>query len=122
MKLRLNSLSNFPGGIRGRVNPATGAGYALWLYPATRELRLYQATAWNIDSPGLTQLGVAAGIPVDTVNFHTLRLTFRGPAIEVYYDGVLVISTSNSAYSTGTIALDVVNQPIDFDDVLVTTP
>ena len=31
--IKLANLSNWPGGLRGRVNPATGAGYAVWLYP-----------------------------------------------------------------------------------------
>jgi hypothetical protein len=91
------------------------------MYPATGQLRLYRDTAWNIDTAGLTQLGVASGIVFDTVNFHTLRLTFRGSVIEVYYDQTLVISVTDTAYTSGVIALDVVNQPIDFDDIVVST-
>src|SRR6185437_4146228 len=33
--IKLSSLSNWPGGIRSRVDPSTGAGYAVWLYPAS---------------------------------------------------------------------------------------
>jgi hypothetical protein len=117
--VRLSSLSNYPGGIRGRVNLATGAGYAVWLYPGSGEIRLFRATGWSIDSPGLTQLGVVGGINFDTVNFHLVRLTFRGALIEVYYNGVLVMSTTDTAYSSGVIALDVSNRPIEFDNVIV---
>ena len=91
------------------------------MYPATGEIRLFRAPAWNIDSAGLTQLGVAGGITFDTTNFHTLRMTFRGSVIEVYYDQTLVISATDSTYASGVIALDVVNQPIDFDDIVVST-
>src|SRR3989441_9307244 len=42
-KIRLATLNNYPGGIRGRVDPGTGAGYAVWVYPATGEIRLLSA-------------------------------------------------------------------------------
>jgi hypothetical protein len=38
----------------------------------------------------------------------------------VYYDGILVIRATDAAYTGGVIALDVSNQPIEFDDVVVT--
>src|SRR2546425_8597381 len=119
-KIRLATLSNYPGGIRGRVDPGTGAGYAVWVFPGTGEIRLVRATAWHIDSPGLTVLGVASGIRFETGTFHTLRVTFTGRAIGVYFDGILVISATDLTYGSGVIALDVSNQPIEFDDVVVT--
>src|SRR2546425_7493314 len=119
-KIRLTTLNNYPGGIRGRVNPGTGAGYAVWVYPATGEIRLVRATAWSIDSPELTVLGVATGVPFDVGAFHTLRTTFTGTAISVYYDGILALRATDTVYRSGVIALDVSNQPIEFDDVVVT--
>src|SRR5438093_1562020 len=119
-KIRLATLNNYPGGIRGRVNPGTGAGYAVWVYPATGEIRLVRATAWSIDSPELTVLGVATGVPFDVGAFHTLRTTFTGTAISVYYDGILALRATDTVYRSGVIALDVSNQPIEFDDVVVT--
>src|SRR5712691_5901819 len=119
VKIRLATLDNYPGGIRGRVDPGTGAGYAVWVYPATGEIRLVRVTAWYIDSPGLTVLGVARDIPLDTGTFHTLRVTFTGSVIGVYYDGILMIRVNDTAYRSGVIALDVSNQPIAFDDVVV---
>jgi len=120
VKFRLSTLNDYPGGIRGRVDPATGAGYAVWVYPATGEMRLLRASGWNIDSPGLAVLGVATGIAFDTATFHALRMTFWGSVVDVYYDGLLVIRVSDPAYRTGVIALDVSSQPIAFDDVVVT--
>jgi hypothetical protein len=117
---RLASLNNYPGGIRGRVNPATGASYAVWLYPASGQIALYRATGWNIDSPGLTHLASASGIAFDAVNFHRLRLTFQGSSIQVHYDGALAISVTDATLAAGGVAFDVSNQPISFDDVLVT--
>ena len=119
VKVRLSTLSNFPGGIRGRVNPATGAGYAVWLYPASGEIKLFRATGWDIDSAGLTELGTVGSIPFDTTNFHTVWLSFTGTTIDVYYDGVLKISATDATYGNGAVALDVSNQAVAFDDVSV---
>ncbi len=118
-KVRLSTLVGLPGGLRGRVDPATGAGYAVWLYPATGEIKLWRTTGWAIDSPGLTLLGSASGIVFDTIGFHMLKLVFNGSLIEVWYDGVLRISAQDSTYAAGVVALDVSDQVVDFDDVLV---
>jgi hypothetical protein len=115
----LTTLNNYPGGLRGRVNPATGAGYVVWLYPASGEMRLWRTTAWNINSPGLTPLNAASGIAFDTTTFHRVRMSFIGTTIEVYYDGVLVMSATDTTHGQGVIALDVENQPIAFDNVVV---
>ena len=102
------------------MNPVTGAGYVVWLQPADGQIRLYRVTGWNIDSPGLTQIGSAGGVVFDTVDFHDLVLSFSGDAIEVYYDDQLLISAVDTTYGSGAVALDVSNQPIEFDDVQVT--
>jgi hypothetical protein len=122
-KFRLATPSSYPGGLRGRLNPATGAAYAVWLYPDMGQIRLVRAVAWHIDTPGLTVLQIAYGISFDTAAFHALRVTFTGPTIRVYYDDMLVIvaiDTDPGAYRQGVVALDVSNQPIAFDDVVVT--
>jgi hypothetical protein len=118
--VRLASLSNYPGGIRGRVNPTTGAGYAVWLYPATGQLALFRATGWNIDSPGLVQLARVSGIPYVPGAFHRLALRFEGSQIEVAFDDAPVLTATDATYTSGVIALDVSNQPVTFDEVLVT--
>src|SRR5581483_3861368 len=74
-----------------------------------------------IDSSGLVLLG-QAGVNTITPNvFHTLQMAFSGSQITVSYDGAAIIQASDSASSSGAIALDVSNQHIQFDDVLVTT-
>ena len=38
--VRLQTASNYPGGLRGRVNLTSGAGYAAWLYPSDGVIKL----------------------------------------------------------------------------------
>ena len=115
--VKLTSLANYPGGIRGRVNTTTGASYAAWIYPAQGLIRLYRVDQWNIDTSNAL-LGVSAALPMDT-NTHNLRLKFKGTAIQVYYDNALVISATDATYTQGAVALDVSSQPISFDNVTV---
>lgn len=116
-KVRVPALQDYPGGLRGRVNPSTGACYALWLYPGSGFLRLFRVTGWNIDSAGLTTLAARA-MTFDT-NYHTVDLTFAGSTIQVSWDGVVVMNASDSTYGSGAVALDVSNQQIQFEDALV---
>ncbi len=121
VKFRLSTLSDYPGGIRGRVNPDTGAAYAVWLYPGSGKIVLWKTTGWNIDSAGVSQLGVASGITFDTTQFHLLSMSFEGDQITVSYDGAPIITATDASYANGLIALDVSNQAIDFDDIVVNT-
>ena len=117
---KLASLSNYPGGIRGRVNSSTGASYIAWLYPAQGVVRLFKNTTWSIDTGNLVQLGVGSAA-FDTTNFHNLQLAFSGSQIQVLYDGKVVITATDTANTSGMVALDVYNQPISFTNVLVTS-
>lgn len=117
--VKLATLNDYPGGIRGRLNPATGAGYIAWLYPAESLIRLYRNTAWDINT-GLTFLGQGA-VSFDTTNFHNLQLTFVGTQVSVIYDGQTVVSVTDPTYSSGLVALDGASQVIGFTNVLVTS-
>jgi len=114
---QLSSTSDYPGGLRGRVNTSTGASYGAWLYPAEGVIRLFRMGQWNIDADN-SLLGSAAGLVIDT-KVHNLRLSFQGNTISVYYDNALVITATESSYTQGAIALDVSNQPITFTSVTV---
>jgi hypothetical protein len=116
--IKLSTSSDYPGGIRGRVNPATGAGYMLWLYPALGEFVLYRASAWDINQP-LVQLGVGSAV-FDSSSFHNVSLTFNGSQITVLYGGKTVITATDSTYASGLIALEGFNQVISFGNVMVT--
>jgi hypothetical protein len=118
---QLSSTSNYPGGLRGRVNPTTGASYGAWIYPAQGIIRLFRIGQWNIDS-GNTLLGAAGGLVINT-SVHNIRLTFQGATIKVYYDNVLAITATDANYAQGAVALDVSNQPIAFSNVsLISLP
>jgi len=117
---KLGSFLNYPGGIRGRINATTGASYIAWLYPATGSVRLFKNTTWSIDTGSLVQLGLGTA-SFDTTNFHTLQMSFAGTQIQVFYDGKLVITATDTANTAGYVALDVYNQPISYSQVLVTS-
>ncbi len=116
--ITLSSLSDYPGGLRGRVNTTNGASYAAWLYPAEGLIKLFVVTGWSIDSPGLTQIGQSPVIAMNT-STHTMRLGFSGSKITVYYDNAAVIQATDSTYTSGAIALDVSSQPVSFGNVTV---
>jgi len=116
--VKLSNNSNYPGGIRGRVNLTTGAAYAVWLYPGDNTIKLLRSTAWAIDSDGLALVGQSPTMLLDT-NKHTIRLQFVGSQIRVYYDNTLIISATDSTLTSGGIALDVSSQPISFSNVVV---
>jgi hypothetical protein len=118
--IKLSSANNWPGGIRGRMNPTTGAGYAVWLYPAQGLIILYRSAAWNIDQ-GLVQLAQAP-VSFDTINFHTVSMAFKGTQIQVLYDSNVVITATDATYPTGLIALEGDSQVIAYGNVVVTGP
>ena len=116
--ITLSNLSDYPGGLRGRVNTSTGAAYVAWIYPAENIIKLFRCTAWSIDSAGLTLLGQSPIITFDT-NPHALRLGFAGSQLTVFYDNVQVISATDATLTAGAIALDVSSQPVSFNSVSV---
>lgn len=118
-RFRLAVEQNYPGGLRGRIDPATGAGYAAWLYPTEGVVKLFRTTAWHIDTSGLTLLAQASVGSISANVFHTLELTFDGSQISVDLDSTNVIQTTDTALTAGIVALDVSNQPIEWDDVEV---
>ena len=69
MGIKLSTLADYPAGFRGRVNPVSGASYAVWLYPAEKIVRLFRVGQWNIDA-GYAQLGQAS-VALDNQSFHT---------------------------------------------------
>jgi hypothetical protein len=119
-RFQIFNVSNYPGGLRGRVNLSTGAAYEAWLLPASSQVRLYRIVDWNIDT-GPVLLG-QANVPYMSPDiFHTLQMVFNGSQITVLLDGPAVLQVTDSNLTAGAIALDVSNQHIQYDDVLVTT-
>jgi len=117
--IMLSNLIDFPGGIRGYVNPATGAAYAAWVYPAQGVVKIWRTSTWNINtSPVL--LGTSAPLAMNTSSWHTLALTLGGGQVVASFDGAVAVRASDSTLTAGMIALDVSNQPIQFTNVVVT--
>jgi len=119
-KFRLATGLNHPGGLRGRVDVATGASYAVWLYPGDGAIKLFRVAAWNIDTAGLALIAQAPATITSGV-FHTLSITFSGSQITVAFNGSTVITATDTALAAGAVALDVSNRQIDFDDITVTS-
>jgi VCBS repeat-containing protein len=104
----------FGGGIGGRVNPATGARYGAWVYPAgslggSNVLKLVKFrdwTTWN----GVPMKQVS--LPDVGTGWHTLKMVFKGSQLQVSYDGTLMINVtdnnydSRAPYSSGGISAD----------------
>src|SRR5262249_8981067 len=112
------STSNYPGGIRARLNLSTGSGYGVWFYPGSGFVRLYRIGQWSIDS-GFSTLAQAP-LTFDT-NVHNVRIDLKGSTITVFYDNAQIIQVTNATYTSGGVAFDVSNQPIRYTNARVTS-
>ena len=122
----------FAAGIGARVNPANGAHYGLWVYPdgsagGSNLLKIVKFSNWTTWSAiPLAQ----ASLPSVGTGYHTLRATFTGPNIQVFWDGVQVINANDNNHDgtppflSGGISLDSWNvaQPVLWDDILIGDP
>ena len=89
------SAGGFGGGLAGRLNPATGARYAAWIYPegspgGSSLLRLLKFQNWS-QFTVLQQVS----LPGVGTNWHTLKLVMQGNRIAVHYDGTLMLSLTD---------------------------
>jgi hypothetical protein len=128
----------YGGGIGGRVNPATGAHYGVWIYPegsggGSAVMKLVKFHTWGTWSyVPMAQ----ASLPGVGSTWHTLLLSFQGSRIRASYDGVQYIDVTDDgfdslpAYTTGGVSLDMWTDNTAYvfnvDDILVqslsTTP
>jgi len=92
----------YGGGLGGRLNPATGAHYAAWIYPegssaggsSLRLVKFQNWTNWSYAGEQFTPMQRIA-LPEVGTNWHTVKLTFQDQLIMVFYDGVQMISTTD---------------------------
>ncbi len=124
-RIKLNA--GAPGaGLGGRLNPATGAHYGIWVYPSN-VLKVVKFRSWT------TWSGTAmaqASLPAVGTSWHTLKATFQGNRIQVFYDGAQVIDVtdngfdSRAPYTAGGVSLDMYTAAtswlMNVDDILVT--
>ena len=96
----------YGGGLGGRLNPATGSHYALWIYPensagGSKELKLLR-----FDSYSSFVVLQTANLAAVGTNFHTATLEFSGSLINAYFDTNLLLSATDATYPSGSISLD----------------
>jgi hypothetical protein len=114
--IRFSTANAYGAGISGRLNPATGARYAAWVYPEgspangpiVKLVKFQSWTTWSYQGAAYTPIQEASLSGVST-NWHTLQLGFQGNEITVKYDGNQVISAADgegSQYSSGAICFD----------------
>jgi len=132
-RIRFSSINADAGGIGGRFNPFSGGHYAAWICPegspsGSNVLQLLKFQYWLGYEYTNSTWQAMREIPLPAVgtNWHTLKLTFQGNQISVYYDSNLVTSITDSEsnpFWTGGICagMSTGNTPytIFVDDVVV---
>ena len=121
-QIQFSDTNAWGGGIGGRLDPASGAHYAAWIYPegsfwgplnglpdGMASLQLIKFESWNTFS----LLGSAVPLPGVGTSWHTVKLAFRGTNILAWFDGNQVANMTDdgsvdnqAAYANGGISLD----------------
>jgi VCBS repeat-containing protein len=116
-KVRVDG-TNLGGGVTARLNPATGAHYALWLY-RNGDLKLIKFSDWTTwNTPGFwaQNLGNVSG-------WHTIKLTVTGDQLQAFYDGQLqaTVTDPSPTATPGRAGVEFWGSPGPvFDDYVVT--
>ena len=132
-RVQFSTTNAWGGGIGGRLNPATGARYAAWIYPdgspgGTNILRLIKFQTWTSFAYNGSNAVPMQEVNLGAVgtNWHTVKLVFSGPQIAVYYDAnqvMSVIDAEAQAYESGGISVDMwtykTTYTMSVDDVVV---
>jgi uncharacterized repeat protein (TIGR02543 family) len=100
--VQFSSTSAFSASLGGRLNPATGAHYAAWVYPdnsagGSKLLKLIKFEGWQSWSGSLMQ---ASTLPSVGTGPHTLAIEFQGANITVSYDGAQMISVTDNNFDS----------------------
>ena len=123
--IMFESLAEYPGGIRTYIDPNSGGHYAVWFYPDSRTMRLFSGIDWTIGG-GIVELGAFSGISQD-LEFFRVRVVHKGDNIEVWYGAdkdnmKKVIEVENDTFGSGLFGFDGYNQPVHYDNFLITGP
>ena len=126
--IKFMTADNYPGGIRTYVDAKTGGHYAVWFYPPTKTIKLYSGTVFDING-GIVTLGEHVGVPYDAKEdvFYYIKVIHKGKQIEVWFGknkdkAEKIIEADDNAFKSGLFAFDGYNQPVHFDNVLITGP
>lgn len=102
-RIRFSSINADAGGIGGRFNPFSGGHYAAWISPegstsGSNILQLVKFQYWlGYEYTNSTwQPMREVSLPSVGTNWHTLKLTFQGNQIAVFYDGTQVTSVTDA--------------------------
>jgi hypothetical protein len=132
-RVQFSSTNGFGGGIGGRLDPASGAHYAAWLYPdgsiaGGKVLKLIKFEQWGVWS--FNPMAVV-NLPGVGTNAHTLTMNFQSNQITVYLDGALKINAADNLFDqvppflAGGISADMFTLPnpytLGVDHVIVAT-
>jgi hypothetical protein len=133
-RVRFSSTNADAGGIGGRFNPFSGGHYAAWISPegstgGSNTLQLLKFQYWlGYEYTNSTWQAIRE-VPLASVgtNWHTLKLSFQGNQISVYYDSNLVTSAvdnESNPFWTGGICAGMSTASARYnmfvDDVVVT--
>ncbi len=89
-----------------------GESYYVGLYPSSDQVVLgYQDGGWNVVR--------SASVTIDSGVWYTLQHRMAGSDHEVWLDGSLIISDSDSSYAWGSIGLRTYRSPASYDYILV---
>ena len=126
--IKFMAAGNYPGGIRTYVDAKTGGHYAVWFYPPTKTIKLYSGTVFDIN-PGIVTLGEHVGVPYDAKEdvFYYVKVIHKGKQIEVWFGkskdkAEKIIQKNDGKFKSGLFAFDGYNQPVHFDNILITGP
>jgi VCBS repeat-containing protein len=92
----------FGGGLGCRLNPATGAQYAAWVYPDNSVAGhnvLVLGKMWDWTTYSGTPMAQVNLTSVGT-GWHTLKMVCNGNRIQVYYDGTAKIDVTDNNYDS----------------------
>ena len=136
-RIQFSNVTGFGGGVGGRLNPATGAHYAAWIYPDSSSalnsrnsvalIKFQDWQDWGYQGSNFTPMQQVS-LPGVGTNWHTLKLAFQANRILVYVDGNKMIDTTDAEaqpYQTGGITADMWADNPDtmaVDDVDVALP
>jgi len=123
----------YGGGLGGRLNPASGAHYGVWVYPegssgGSSVLKLIKFSNWTTFSyNGVSFVPMQqASLPGVGTNWHNLKLAFQTNQIKVSYDGNEILNVTDleaQPLLSGGISADMWTDATPYvmaiDDVLV---
>lgn len=125
-QVRFSKTNGWGGGIGGRLNPATGSGYALWVYPegsagsglppgtpAMEIIKFESWTAYTSSSP--------IRLPSVGTKWHGIKLAFQGTNIAGFFDGRQITNfvddgtwDGQPAFASGGISLDMFSTSVAY--------